>query len=1476
MRAVVSIVGSFATARRMLALAAALQRKGHKPVVVLSPRYAAIAARVSLPTISIPAIDQAPQSGEPDEAEFPLEALTASVLDVYRNLVDICRNTDVLIATPGQLACNLVQETLSIPFVTVRGPAEWVRDVDVTASTVILNECRRHAGLPLISESPVTTCSSTQLVLVATSRFLLPPTTEPSPAIVGFLQPEDEILENHVELEQFFDAGDPPVVVMLESQDEIKTIVPFLRKPILANRYRFVIQHSLSSFGDGPAVHEVNGLSSYKTGNGVGENTADDKHICFTDSVPQPLLRKSALMMHLGGPESSVTGFRAGLPMVVLPRTAEQFVWAELAKSRGLARQILPYEHITVERVAAAIQGTLASPAFAVSAAALATQIESEDGVATAVGLVEELVSRRGSMATDSEPLPASHEEGPALVRCERRSDLPLSFAQQRLWLLDQLTPGNPAYNMPLSLRLKGTLNVQTLDRSLTELVLRHESLRTTFDSSVDGPVQKISQVAEPDFKLVDLTNLANENREKEALKIAREEAEQPFDLTCGPLVRFKLLKLGERDHVLLLTAHHIVCDGWSASILFRDFTEMYGAYATGNTPRLPDLSLQYADYTVWHRTWLQKPAINQQLEYWRGQLAGVAMLNLPTDYPRSFRISSRGARVELRIDSVLLLHIKKLCRHQQTTLFTVLLAAWHLLLAKYSGQIDVVVGTAIASRIRKELEGVVGFFVNSLVLRARLDGNPTLAEVLRRVREVTLAAYRNQDVPFEKIVQELKPDREAAQTPFFQTMLILENMEQASFSLHGLQVSAFGPAYDSAAFEMTLALRERQNTMSGEILYSPELFDPETIQQIANHWLQVLEEMTLRTELNVDDFSLLNEAERQQLLVEWNRTLSPWPQSCVHELIEIQAARTPDKYALEFEGQCLTYRDLNESANQFSRWLQKSGVGREDKVAIFLERRLEMLIVILGTWKAGAAYVPFDPSYPTERLVYMLRDSQAKLVISEPQLLESLSHDATVIDIERDWEQITRLSREAPGVTVSPMNLAYTIYTSGSTGKPKGVEIAHSAVVNFLTAMQIKLAPGLQEVYLAETPLSFDIAGLELYLPLCIGGRVKLLSRADSVDAFRLSEKISQGATLMQATPSTWRMLLDAGWSSTAEQNILCGGEALTIDLARKLTQHSGRVWNMYGPTETTIWSLMQSLHPDDATVLIGRPIANTKVYVLDENMLVQPVGVAGELYIGGAGLARGYAYRPDLTAERFVPDPFSSSGGGRLYRTGDRVRWRLDGRIEFLGRIDQQVKIRGHRIELGEVESVLDECPLVRQAVVICRENHSGEKQIVAYVVPKAEMQADTEELLKFAAKRLPGPMMPSVAVWLEGFPLTSSGKVDRKHLPEPCPPEESSKIPPRNRKEEVLCHVWSDVLRRDSIGVNENFFQLGGHSLLAAQISTRLRTAHQIELPVRVIFDHPTIAGLAAWLSEAGNIEEKVPLVPIRRRLAAKNVK
>jgi len=1481
MRAVLGALGAFEVVSPILALGLALQRRAHEVVLALSPEHTGRAEQLRLPAISVPDFSPLNSATGIGYARSSVESAATVLSEMYRKLIDVCHNADVLVAMPDHPVYRMTHETLSIPYVAMRVVGQQASDngLDGQLNASMLNEFRKQAGLPLLNDPSIATRSSRHLALLIASRFLLPgPDEECFSKTVGFFDLEDEIDQcgigqceidqRDVALEEFFAAGKPPVVVMVQDQEECDAMIPLLHK-LLNQNCRAIFQLPDASWL-GSGATQLQFFSNHRPGKGLPESPCGA--ICFTSFVPRNLLRRAAIILHHGGPGASVSAFRAGVPAIIMPRTAEQFVWAELAKSKGCIRNILPHEHVTADRLSAAIQGTLASPQYGASASTLAAQMESEGGVATAAELIEEFISSL-TTASGSGPAMLDYREAPPLARVERGNDFPLSFAQQRLWFLDQLLPGTRDYNMPLSLRLTGTLNVQALCRSLADLVKRHESLRTTFVSSAEGPVQKIAPVLEVELERVDLSGLSHQQGEAEALRLARAEAEQPFDLFRGPLLRTNLLKLDERHHVLLLTVHHIVCDGWSVSILTRELSVMYEAYVNGDPARLLELSVQYVDFTLWQRKWLQGPALETQLEYWRRQLQGVATLDLPTDYPRKADVSYRGARVELQLESGLLLQLRKVCRQEQTTLFAVLLAAFQLLLAKYSGEQDVAVGTAIANRTCKELEGVVGFFVNTLVMRTRLGGNPSLLEALRRTRQVAMEAYRNQDVPFEKLAQELQPARTQGHSPFFQTMLVLENLEKSSFKLHGMEVTSFGPAHDSAKFDLTLALRERQGAMAGEIVYASELYDSETIQRMAGHWRRILEEMVRRPDLKIDELSLLEESERRQLL-QLNCTAREFSRRCVHELIEEQVVRSPDAPALEFEGHTMTYRDLNRFANGLSRYLQAYGVRLEDKVAIFLDRGPEMLVAILAVWKAGAAYVPLDPSYPVERLGYMLEDSRARVMISQQQLSERLDHGTHVIDIARHWGEIKTLGLEEHSSTVYPANLAYMIYTSGSTGRPKGTEISHRALVNFLTAMQRSLDVRPCDVYLAETPLSFDIAGLELYLPLCAGARVKLVNRTESIDAFQLARRISEDATFVQATPATWQMVLDSGWKNTRELKILCGGEALTVELARRLMEQSSQVWNMYGPTETTVWSLMQPLRPDDDRVLIGRPIANTEIYVLDENMLCQPVGIAGELYIAGAGLARGYWRRSDLTAEKFVPDPFSNSGGERMYRTGDRVRWRLGGSLEFLGRIDDQVKVRGHRIELGEIESVLGECPLVRQAAVVCREYQPGEKRVVAYVVAHDGMEPSTPELMKFARKSLLEHMIPSATVWLDELPMTPNRKIDRKSLPKPQPVSESSYTAPRSREEEILQSVWSELLKRERIGVTENFFELGGHSLLAVQLVTRLRALYQVELPLRVIFDCPTIAESAVWLTNAKSADAKSPpLVRVRRKAAVK---
>jgi amino acid adenylation domain-containing protein len=774
---------------------------------------------------------------------------------------------------------------------------------------------------------------------------------------------------------------------------------------------------------------------------------------------------------------------------------------------------------------------------------------------------------------------------------------------------------------------------------------------------------------------------------------------------------------------------HHIVSDGWSMGVLVREVAALYSAYVRGEESPLEELPIQYADFAHWQRTWLQGEVLAAQLDYWRAELADApTVIDLPIDKPRPPVQTFRGAHHPLQLSAELSGQLRDLSRRHGSTLFMTLLAALDLLLCRYAKQEQVLVGTPIANRNRSETEGLIGFFVNTLVLRGDVRGNPSFGELLRRVRETALGAYAHQDLPFEKLVEELQPERDMSRSPLFQVMFILQNAPGEALELEGLSLSGVETAGETAKFELTLALQEQGGVIVGGVEYNLDLFEAETIGRLMASYEQVLQAVVEDAEQRVFEIELLSEAERRLLVEEWNDTKTEYPcETCIHELFASQVANTPSQVAIVHDGEQLSYAELNARANQLAHHLRASGVKPGSPVGICIPPSIDMVVGLLGILKAGAAYIPLDPSYPRPRLRVILNDIDAPFLVTQTELLDTLpDHSAHTICLDVERQAISARSTDEPGVDISAMSPAYIIFTSGSTGQPKGVQISHRAVVNFLTAMSRQPGLNQDDVLLAVTSLSFDIAGLELYLPLITGARLVLATREETMDGALLLKKLVQsGATAMQATPTTWRLLIAAGWKGPAPFKVLCGGEALPTDLAPELTQRSAEVWNLYGPTETTIWSTVQRLdHERDVT--IGRPIANTQIYLLDDHLQAVPRGVAGQLYIGGAGLAIAYLNQPALTAERFVPNPFGTDGS-RLYQTGDLARYRRNGEIEYLGRLDQQVKIRGFRIELGEIEAVLSAHESLREAIVVARETASGDQQLVAYVVRDSESADD-----------------------------------------------------------------------------------------------------------------------------------------------------
>jgi len=1064
--------------------------------------------------------------------------------------------------------------------------------------------------------------------------------------------------------------------------------------------------------------------------------------------------------------------------------------------------------------------------------------------------------------------------DAPPIQRISRDGKLTLSFAQQRLWFLSQLEVHNTFYNMAAAVRLQGQLNQAALAQSLNEILRRHEVLRTHIKTVDEQPEPVISSVTTLPLPVLDLSELPTAQQETKVQELIRAEAQQPFDLKTDLMLRVKLLRLGEQEHIALFTMHHIASDGWSIDVLVQELSVLYQAFCHQQSSPLPELPIQYVDFAAWQRQWLQGEVLAAQLAYWRQHLEGApTVIELPTDYPRPAVQTFQGATYTFVLSQEQSIALKSLSQQEGSTLFMTLLAAFKTLLYRYTGSEDIVVGSPVANRNRAELEGLIGFFVNTLVLRTDLSGNPSFRELLSRIREVALGAYAHQDLPFEKLVEELQPQRNLSYNPLFQVMFVLQNTPKSEIRLSGLTLSAVESDRTTAMFDLTLYIEETDSGLIGTFEYSTDLFEAGTIARMAGHLQTLLCGLVTDPDHHLYELPLLPEAEYNTLLCEWNNTQTDYPLNlCIHALFEAQVERTPDAVAVVFAGQQLTYQELNQRANQLAHHLQQLGVRPEELVGIYVERSLEMIVGLLGILKAGGAYVPLDPAYPQERLAFMLSDSQVAIVLTQQPLLANLpQHQAQVLCLDTDWETIRQNSVDNPVHCATPKNLAYLIYTSGSTGLPKGVQIPHGAVVNFLTSMARQ--PGLtaSDILLAITTISFDIAALELYLPLITGARVVLASRETATDGKKLIQSLTaSGATVMQATPATWRMLLAAGWQGSQELKILCGGEALPRDLAAQLLVRGAAVWNLYGPTETTIWSTAYQLEAtqlEKSLVPIGRPIANTTIYLLDSFGQPVPIGVPGELYIGGAGVARGYLNRPELTTQRFILHPV----GGRLYKTGDLARYRSDGTLEYLGRTDYQVKLRGFRIELGEIEAVLSQHPAVAQAVAIVREDEPDNQYLAAYIVVQVPSADLTHELRQFFAQKLPHYMIPSAFVRLETLPLTPNGKVNRRDLPAPDVGNDYGQrtfVPPRNPVEEAVVGMWVQILGVEPVGIYDNFFELGGHSLLATQLISRLENCFEVELPLRRLFEEPTVAGLATAIQETLKSEAGQNAPPINR--------
>jgi amino acid adenylation domain-containing protein len=1095
----------------------------------------------------------------------------------------------------------------------------------------------------------------------------------------------------------------------------------------------------------------------------------------------------------------------------------------------------------------------------------------------------------------------AARVELPPIVRSKQRDRFPLSLAQQRLWFLSQMDEVSRAYHVPMGLHLKGELDAEVLRRALDRMVARHETLRTTF-VLIDGePMQQIVAAADSRFHLLESDLRRHGDAKAEVNRLLMVEVNTSFNLETGPLIRGLLIRESEDEHTLLITMHHIVSDGWSLGVFRNEVSKLYSTFQRGQEDPLPELAVQYADFAMWERQWLEGEVLGQQCEYWKRTLQGVpALLELPADQPRPAQQDYRGRIEKLVLEQKLTSGLKELSRRQGTTLYMTLLAGWAALLSRLSGQAEIVIGTPVANRERADIEGLIGFFVNTLALRVDLSGQVTVKELLKRVKEVALGAQQNHNLPFERVVDIVGPERNLAHNPLFQVTFSWQNLPEGTIMLPEVEVKPLESIpYHAAKFDLALVLQEANGMIVGELEYANSLFDPATITRYLGYFRRLLDGMITDESGVVCRLTMLSQGEREQVLHQWNDTgIKFLGEKCIHELFAEQAERTPNAVAVEYEGQQLTYVDLNRKANQLAHYLRALGVKPESRVAICVERSLEMIIGLLGILKAGGAYMPLDPDYPRERLSYMLESAQVKVLLVQERLLRQMPEFAGAVVVLDGVEERQRLGEqraENPEVKLEGENLAYIIYTSGSTGRPKGVVITHDALANHMAWMQKEFSLSAGERVLQKTAFGFDASVWEFYAPLLSGGCLIIARPGGQRDPeYMVSCIREQRVSVLQLVPTQLQMLLQHGGLRECGglQRVYCGGEALSTEAVRELYAQlpTARLYNLYGPTETTIDSTFAECDHElrSITAPIGKAIANMRVYVVDEEMVPVPVGVPGELCLGGVGLARGYWGGGDLTAERFVPDGLSGRRGERLYRTGDLVRWLKDGNLEYLGRLDHQVKIRGFRIELGEITARLLEHPAVKESVVVAREDVPGEKRLIVYYSLSAlhashDQEPPLPDLRSFLCERLPEYMVPAVYVLMQSLPLTPNGKLDHKALPAPQGDAYGvhGYVPPQGDLETALAAIWAEVLRLEKVGRYDNFFGLGGQSLLALRVLFRVNDCFQTKLSVRAILEHPVLMEFVQKLDSASGrpLEqlEKIAGIWLRvRRMTSEELK
>jgi len=1092
--------------------------------------------------------------------------------------------------------------------------------------------------------------------------------------------------------------------------------------------------------------------------------------------------------------------------------------------------------------------------------------------------IAELSTTERAALVSRLKQQRAAEREGAHIIpRRGAAAHHPLSFAQERLWFLEQLEPDGP-YKVPAAFRLRGPLQVAALEQSVNEIISRHEVLRTTFAEIEGQPVQIVAPRLTLSIPVEDLSGLPDIERAERVKQISARLRERSFDFVHGPLVGAELVRLAEEEYHFWFLMHHIVSDGWSIGVFLTELSVAYEAFAAGRRPELPKLPIQYADFAVWQRTFLQGETLDRQMKYWKERLGtNVSTLELPTDRPRPPVQSYRGESLTHLIALGLTGRLKSLARRESVTPYMLLLAVFKTLLARYTNQDDIVVGTPVANRNRTELEPLIGFIVNTLVLRTDMSGDLSFRELLARVRDVTLGAFAHQDVPFEKLVEELQPERDTSRTPFFQVMFSLQNAPLPPLSMGDIEISLLDDETEVSLFDLSFDVTEREDGLLCTLEYNTDLFDAATVRRMLKHFTVLLDAAVTDPSASLGTLPLLTDEEQDQLF-KWNETRRDFPRDrCVHELFEEQAGRTPEAVALVCGGEQLTYAELNAHANRLARHLRARGVGAETRAGILLERGARAGVALLAVLKAGGAWMALDPAYPPSRLAFMLEDAEASVVLTTTQLAASLpAHSARLICLDAEAQQVEAHAATNLEQVAAPNNLAYLVYTSGTTGRPKGILVEHRSLVNTSLgfAAQHRLTP--HDCLLQFASLSFDVAAEEFFAAWLSGARAVM----QPTDGFHTVGEFVQfvereGLTLANLPASFW-----AEWLTTIEEQqrgdretllpstlrrVVVGNEktlSTTLETWRQLVGSRVEWSNAYGPTETAVTASNYepgepgAAHLRTHAVPIGQPIANAELYIFDAGQQFVPVGVIGEIYIGGTGVARGYHRRPSLTAEQFLPHPYTRQPGARLYRTGDLGRFLPDGNIEFLGRADEQVKVRGFRIEISEIEAVLRQHTEVREGVVVPYDDEHRGLQLVAYVIPR-KPETELSDLRDFLRDQLPEYMVPSAIVRLEAFPLTTNGKLDRKALPAPNGAGHEADGPyvaPRSELENVIADVWREALGIERVGVRDNFFNLGGHSLLLIRVNNRLRETLRMELPVVELFKYPTVSALAEHLSQS----------------------